>query len=233
MIDLGIPPSVIKIWRGGHEDYKTRKPDSAVMGKAWLKERKRDKYYLAAKREKFRSRAAFKLLQIQERFHIIGKGWTVLDLGASPGGWSQVARTLVGENGAVFAADLVGMTPIDGVKFLHGDLREVSFLEELVSSLGAVDVVLSDMAPKLSGNKPYDQARAMELAGVALDVANATLRNGGNFVTKVFRGEDFEPFLSRVSSRFTTAKAHNPAASSRGSAEVYIIAKGFKGPRTR
>jgi len=202
------------------------------MGKAWIKQRKRDKYYRAAKRERYRSRSAFKLIQIQEKFGLMEKGWAVLDLGSSPGGWSQVAKSIVGDAGAVFAVDLVGMTPIDGVKFFHGDLRDVRFLNELVSSIGAVDVVISDMAPRLSGNKSYDQARAMELAGIAFDVACACLRDGGNFVTKAFRGEDFEPFLSHVSSRFARTKASSPPATSKGSAEVYVIALDFKGRRT-
>jgi 23S rRNA (uridine2552-2'-O)-methyltransferase len=201
------------------------------MGKAWIKKRKRDKYYRAAKREHFRSRSAFKLIQIQEKFGVMEEGWAVLDLGSSPGGWSQVSRSIVGDEGAVFAVDIVGMTPIEGVKFFHGDLRDVPFLSELVSSIGAVDVVISDMAPRLSGNKPYDQARALELAEIAFDVACACLRDGGNFVTKAFRGEDFEPFLSRVSSRFQRTKATSPPATSKGSAEVFVIAKGFKGQR--
>ena len=202
------------------------------MGKAWVKRRKRDKYYRAAKRDHFRSRSAFKLIQLQEKFGVMEEGWAVLDLGSSPGGWSQVAKGAVGDGGSVFAVDLVGMTPIDGVKFFHGDLRDVQFLSELVSSVGAVDVVISDMAPRLSGNKSYDQARATELAQIAFDVACACLRDGGNFVTKAFRGEDFEPFLSQVSSRFQKTKATSPPATSKGSAEVYIVALGFKGQRS-
>jgi len=201
------------------------------MGKAWIKQRKKDKYYRAAKRDHFRSRSAFKLIQIQQKFGVMNEGWTVLDLGSSPGGWSQVARSIVGDGGAVFAVDIVGMAPIDGVKFFHGDLRDVRFLEELVSSIGAVDVVISDMAPRLSGTKSYDQARALELAEIAFDVACTCLRDGGNFVAKAFRGEDFEPFLSRVSSRFQMTKAISPPATSKGSAEVFIVAKGFKGQR--
>jgi 23S rRNA (uridine2552-2'-O)-methyltransferase len=201
------------------------------MGKAWIKKRKRDKYYRAAKREHFRSRSAFKLIQIQEKFGVMEEGWAVLDLGSSPGGWSQVSRSIVGDEGAVFAVDIVGMTPIEGVKFFHGDLRDVPFLSELVSSIGSVDVVISDMAPRLSGNKTYDQARALELAEIAFDVACTCLRDGGNFVTKAFRGEDFEPFLSRVSPRFRMTKATSPPATSKGSAEVFVIAKGFKGQR--
>ena len=202
------------------------------MGKAWVKQRKRDKYYRAAKRERFRSRSAFKLIQIQEKFGVMDDGWAVLDLGSSPGGWSQVARSIVGDGGAVFAVDIVGMTPIEGVKFFHGDLRDVRFLSELVSSIGAVDAVISDMAPRLSGNKPYDQARALELAQIAFDIACACLRDGGNLVAKAFRGEDFEQFLTRVSLRFQTTKATSPPATSKGSSEVYVVALGFKGRRT-
>jgi len=201
------------------------------MGKAWIKQRKRDRYYRAAKREHFRSRSAFKLIQIQEKFGVMEIGWAVLDLGSSPGGWSQVAKSIVGDEGAVFAVDIVGMTPIEGVKFFHGDLRDVRFLNELVASIGAVDAVISDMAPRLSGNKSYDQARALELAEIAFDVACTCLRDGGNFVAKTFRGEDFEPFLSRVSSRFKRTKAISPPATSKGSAEVYVVALGFKGQR--
>lgn len=198
------------------------------MGKAWIKRRKRDKYYRAAKRENLRSRAAFKLIQIQERFNVIGPGFKVLDLGASPGGWSQVALELVGEGGAVCAADIVGMAPIEGVTFLRGDLREGEFLQEIVSACGMVDVVLSDMAPKLSGAKSYDQALAMDLAGIALNAAGICLRAGGNFVAKAFRGEDFEEFFSRVSASFSMAKAYSPPATTKGSSEVYVVAKGFR-----
>ena len=198
-----------------------------------MKERRKDRYYIAAKRSQYRSRSAFKLLQIQEKFRVIEPGWTVLDLGSAPGGWSQAARMLVGDDGAVFAVDIVGMAPIEGVKFLHGDLRDVEFLEELVSSVGAVDAVISDMAPKLSGVKPYDHARAMDLAGIAFDIACACLREGRNFVTKAFSGDDFGPFLSRVSTRFQTTKATSPPATSRGSSEVYVVAKGFRMRRVR
>ncbi len=201
-----------------------------AMGKAWIKARKKDPYYVAAKRESYRSRAAFKLIQIQERFKIIKEGDVVLDLGASPGGWSQVARELVGDGGSVFAADLVSMAPVEGVVFMRGDLRDESFMQNVVSTCGEVDVVLSDMAPKLSGNKSYDQARIMDLAGIALGVAQRCLRPRGSLVVKAFRGEDFEAFRSQVSSLFSMCKAYSPPASTKGSAEVYTVAKGFGRP---
>ncbi len=199
-----------------------------TMGKAWIKVRKKDPYYVAAKRESYRSRAAFKLIQIQKRFKVIKESDVVIDLGASPGGWSQVARDLVGDDGSVYAADLVSMMPVDGVVFLRGDLRDESFMRSVVSTCGEVDVVLSDMAPKLSGNKSYDQARVMDLAGIALRVAQRCLRPGGCIVVKAFRGEDFEGFMSQVSSRFSMCKAYTPPASVKGSAEVYTVAKGFR-----
>jgi len=210
------------------EEYKSEEAVDRFVGKAWIKKRKRDKYYRAAKRDNYRSRAAFKLIQIQERFNVIAPGFKVLDLGASPGGWSQVARELVRENGAVYAADVVGMTPIQGVAFLRGDLREEEFLKEIISKCGTVDAVLSDMAPKLSGAKSYDQARAMDLAGIAFKVAQTCLKIGGNFVTKAFRGEDFDGFISGVTASFWMVRAYSPPATTKGSAEVYVVAKGFR-----
>ena len=210
------------------EEYKSEEAVDRFVGKAWIKKRKRDKYYRAAKRENYRSRAAFKLIQIQERFNIIAPASKVLDLGASPGGWSQIAKELVGDNGVVYAADIVGMTSIDGITFLRGDLREEEFLEEIVSTCGTVDVVLSDMAPKLSGAKSYDQARAMDLAGIAFKVAQTCLKAGGNFVTKAFRGEDFDRFLSGVAASFWMVRAYSPPATTKGSAEVYVVARGFR-----
>ena len=198
------------------------------MGKAWIKDRKKDPYYRAAKREKFRSRASFKLLQIQEKFRIIDEGFKVLDLGASPGGWSQVVRNLVGERGEVYAVDIVRMAPIERVEFLRGDLRDPSFVEEIIKKSGSVDVVLSDMAPKLSGTKSYDQARVMELASIALDMAVRCLKVGGNFVSKAFRGIDFDDFLRKVSGHFEMTKVYTPPASTKGSAEVYIVGKNFR-----
>jgi 23S rRNA (uridine2552-2'-O)-methyltransferase len=203
------------------------------VGKAWVKGRKRDPYYRRAKAEGYRSRAAFKLIQIDARFDLIYEGDTVLDLGSAPGGWSQVAKVLVGDSGRIIAADLVGMRPLAGVDVWKGDLTDPEFIESLVREIGAVDVVISDMSPRLSGTKTLDHERSLALAETALAVAVRVLRPRGHFLAKVFQGPALDAFKERVASEFETAKGHAPEASRKESREFYVVGKGFRGTPTR
>ncbi len=203
------------------------------MGRAWVKGRKRDPYYRRAKAEGYRSRAAFKLIQVDARFDLIYEGDTVLDLGAAPGGWSQVARVLVGDAGRVVAVDRLGMRSIPGVDVWKGDLTDPVFLDALAAEVGSVDVVLSDMSPRLSGTKTLDHERSLDLAGTALAAAERVLRNGGNFLCKAFQGPTLESFKAQVAARFRACRGHAPEASRKDSREFYIVAKGFRGGTTR
>ena len=199
----------------------------AAVGRQWIKARKHDPYYRRAKAMAYRSRAAFKLLQIQSRFHLVQRGDAVVDLGAAPGGWSQIAADLVGREGRVAAVDLVAMSPIEGVEVLRGDLRDASTQAIVLERLGRpADVVVCDAAPKLSGVRSLDQARAIELARVALDLAGRALRPGGSFVAKAFRGSDYNGLLADVAARFASVKEYTPPASPKGSAEVFIVGLG-------
>jgi len=197
------------------------------VGKAWIKDRRRDTYYRAAKRMDYRSRAAFKLLQLQDRFHIVRPSDTVVDLGAAPGGWSQVAADLVGLRGRVIAVDVVRMRSLGDVEVLRGDFADPPFVAVLLEALGRpADAVLCDASPKLSGVKSLDQARSVGLARAALDVAGRALRPDGSFVTKAFRGSDYEPFLADVRAQFPAVREYTPRASPKGSAEVYVVGLG-------
>lgn len=197
------------------------------MPKAWVKSRKHDRYYRAAKRQEYRSRAAIKLSQIDRDYGLFRPGATVVDLGAAPGGWSQIAAERVGPKGRVIAVDLAPMRPLEGVEVLRGDFTEAAVQAKVFEALGRpADVVLSDMAPHLSGQKPYDEARTFELADAALSFATRALRPGGDFLVKVFQGEDYRPFLDRVALHFGALKGVKPKASTPGSAEIYVLARG-------
>ncbi|MEE9593289.1 MAG: RlmE family RNA methyltransferase [Thermoplasmata archaeon] len=199
------------------------------MGKAWIKDRKRDPYYRKAKAGGYRSRAAFKLLQLQERFSLIRRGDTVVDLGAAPGGWSQVASELGA--GSVVAVDRVFIQPIEGVKILRVDVGEGEALTAaVVEATDSADVVLSDMAPNVSGNRSLDHARSIDLAERALLLARRVLRKGGHLVTKVFQGDMYPAFRRLVKDQFTRTKDFSPPASPRGSSEIYLVAMGWQGP---
>ena len=199
----------------------------SVVPKAWVKSRKHDRYYRAAKRQEYRSRAAIKLSQMDRDYGLFHPGDTVVDLGAAPGGWSQVARERVGPKGRVLAVDLVSMPPIEGVEMVRGDFTQPAVQARLFEDLGRpADVVLSDMAPHLSGNKPYDDARALELADAALSFATRALRPGGDLLVKVFQGEGYREFLYRAASHFEGVKGVKPKASTPASAEIYVLARG-------
>jgi 23S rRNA (uridine2552-2'-O)-methyltransferase len=196
----------------------------------WYREKKREHFYKEAKRVGYRARSAFKLQQIQQRFHVIPINATVVDLGAAPGGWSQIATELVGDQGKVIAADLSPMKPLNNVQCIQGDVTQpetITHLKQLMDTKKA-DVVLSDMSPDISGNYSVDQARSAYLCECALNVANQILKPGGNFVCKIFEGEDTKGFLEKVKQRFSIVKTFAPEATRKSSSEVYIIAKRYK-----
>lgn len=197
------------------------------MPKAWVKSRKHDPYYRAAKRQEYRSRAAIKLSQIDRDYGLFHPGDTVVDLGAAPGGWSQIARERVGPSGRVLAVDLAPMKRIEGVELVRGDFTSPRIQALVFETLGRpADVVVSDMSPHLSGQRSYDEARALELAGAALSFAVRALRPGGDFLVKVFQGSEYRAFLQKVASRFEGVKGVKPRASTPSSAEIYVLARG-------
>lgn len=197
----------------------------------WLKEHFDDVYVQEAHKKGLRSRASFKLEEIQGRDRIIKEGFKVVDLGAAPGGWSEYAVNCVGEHGRVVACDILPMTPINGVDFLQGDFREQEVLDKLLEIVGddKVDVILSDMAPNMSGNLGVDQPRAMYLVELAYDMCSRILRTGGSFVVKVFNGEGTEAYLKLLRSSFKEVKVRKPDASRQRSREVYFVGLGYKG----
>ncbi len=197
------------------------------MTKAWVKARKHDRYYRAAKRQEYRSRAAIKLSQMDRDYGLFRPGATVVDLGAAPGGWSQVAAERVGPKGRVIAVDLAPMRPLEGVQLVRGDFTQSTVQARLFELLRRpADVVLSDMAPHLSGQKSYDEARTFELADAALSFAARALRPGGDLLVKVFQGEGYLAFLDRVAAHFDALKGVKPKASAPASAEIYVLARG-------
>ena len=197
----------------------------------WLKEHFDDVYVQEAHKKGLRSRASFKLEEIQGRDRIIKEGFKVVDLGAAPGGWSEYAVNCVGEHGRVVACDILPMTPINGVDFLQGDFREQEVLDKLLEIVGddKVDVILSDMAPNMSGNLGVDQPRAMYLVELAYDMCCRILRTGGSFVVKVFNGEGTEAYLKLLRSSCKEVKVRKPDASRQRSREVYFVGLGYKG----
>ena len=198
--------------------------------KQWLQEHFDDNYVKQAKAQGYRSRAIFKLIEIQEKDKIIKPGMNVIDLGAAPGGWSQYARKIIGHKNKIIALDILEIVPLEGVDFIQGDFTDNAVLDVLNKVLnGAViNVVLSDMAPNLSGNKTTDQARALYLAELALDTAINTLDKGGTFLVKVFQGTGFDHYHQQIKHAFKSVLIRKPKASRARSNEVYILAKGFK-----
>ncbi|HKB58706.1 MAG TPA: RlmE family RNA methyltransferase [Gallionellaceae bacterium] len=190
--------------------------------KQWMTEHVTDPFVQRAQKEGYRSRAAYKLLEIAERDHLLKPGTVVVDLGATPGGWSQVAAA---RGCRVIALDLLPLQPLPGVTFIQGDFREDAVLAELEASLGGqpVDLVISDMAPNISGIAMADQARAMDLAELALDFASNHLKPGGSFLVKVFHGAGFENFMREMRSRFAKVVARKPKASRDRSSEQYLL----------
>lgn len=201
--------------------------------KAWMMEHVNDAWVQRAKAEGYRSRAAFKLIEIDERDRLLKPGGVVVDLGAAPGSWCQVVIKKVGPKGKVFALDLLEIEPVTGVDFLQGDFTEDAVLAALEERLDgqAVDVVLSDMAPNMSGIELVDQARSIHLAELALDFCESHLKPGGAFLVKVFQGQGFMEFREAAQKRFKSFQVRKPKASRDRSAEVYLLGTGFLGGR--
>jgi len=193
----------------------------------WMAEHRDDHYVKMAQKTGLRSRSAFKLTELQEKYHLIKPGMTVVDLGAAPGGWCQVAQPLLAASGKLLALDILEMEPIDGVVFIHGDFTEDEPLQALEEALEgqAVDLVLSDMAPNMSGMAPIDQAKAMYLAELALEFVREHLKPGGDFVVKLFQGTDFDGYVREVRSLFRKVQVRKPKASRPRSREVYLLAR--------
>ena len=196
----------------------------------WVAERRREYYYRLAKKLDYRSRASFKLLQIDDRFSIFREGDSVVDLGACPGGWSQVAKERVGEAGQVIGVDLRYIHPLEGVQFIIGDITDDNTMIRLLDMVGGkVDVVLSDMAPNIAGAYSMDHARSIELCMYAVDVCDRILKKKGKLVTKVFQGDLFDGYIKELEKRFEKVTIHSPKASRPTSSEVYVISTGFLG----
>lgn len=194
---------------------------------AWLREHVNDPYVQRAKSEGYRSRASYKLMEIDDKDRLIRSGEVVVDLGATPGGWSQVAVQRVGSGGLVFALDLLEMAPIAGVHFIQGDFREDEVLRQLEEKLGErrVGLVMSDMAPNMSGVPLVDQARVMHLAELGLEFSQAHLKPDGAFLVKVFQGSDYEAFVKAMRATFRTVAVRKPDASRDRSAEIYLLGR--------
>jgi 23S rRNA (uridine2552-2'-O)-methyltransferase len=196
----------------------------------WLQEHHRDQYVKRAQLDGYRSRASYKLIEINQKDKIFKPGLIVVDLGAAPGGWSQVAAKLVGPEGKIVASDILNMAPIDKVDFVLGDFTDSVVLQNILNLLenNLVDLVISDMAPNMSGIRGVDQAKAMYLIELALDMACTVLKPGGNFVVKVFHGEGFDQYMIELKKRFKRVTSRKPDASRSRSREVYIVAKNFR-----
>ena len=206
----------------------------------WLKEHFDDEFVKRSQKEGYRSRAIYKLQEIQQKDNLIRPNMQVVDLGAAPGGWSQYAVELVGDNGRVVASDILPIDPLPFVEFVKGDFTEESVLNEILAVLNKndsgksttnyrADVVISDMAPNMTGVEAIDQPKSIYLCELSLDMACQILRKGGSFVAKVFQGDGSEAFLKDVRSHFGTVKIRKPKASRPRSREVYIVGQNFKG----
>jgi len=197
--------------------------------KAWMMEHVTDAYVQRAKHEGYRSRASYKLMEIIERDHLLRPGMRVVDLGAAPGGWSQVVAKQLAGSGRVVALDLLEMTPMAGVTFIQGDFREDDVLAELVKALDGspVDLVISDMAPNISGIALADQARAMHLAELALEFAVQHLKPGGSFLVKVFQGDGFDEYIRVLRRHFRQVVTRKPKASRGRTNETYLLGIGL------
>ena len=197
----------------------------------WMQEHVNDPYVKQAQKDGYRSRAAYKLLELNEKDKLIRPGMLVMDLGSAPGGWSQIAGRLVGHHGRVIATDILPMDSLENVDFIQGDFTEQSVFDQLLALLGErkPDLIISDMAPNLSGIDSADQASSIYLLELALDMVRRVLKLNGNFVAKVFQGEGSDEFLKDLRTSFEKVVIRKPAASRPRSREVYVVAKNFKG----
>lgn len=196
-----------------------------------MKEHFDDPYVKKSQQDGYRSRASYKLIEINDKDKLFRSAMRVVDLGAAPGGWSQVAAKLVGDNGTIVASDILEMAPLPGVSFVQGDFTEQEVYEAILAEIGdeKADLVISDMAPNMSGNSSSDQPQAMYLVELALDMASQVLRPGGNFLVKVFQGEGFEEYLKTMRAQFDSVVTRKPDASRARSREVYLLGRQYKG----
>ena len=196
----------------------------------WLQEHFSDSFVQQAKKDGYRSRAAYKLLEVQNKDKLIKPGMRVVDLGAAPGGWSQLAAQWVGSRGHVYALDVLPMDSLADVTFVQGDFTEEAVLQQLLNHLGEsqIDLVISDMAPNLSGMRAIDQPKVMYLAELALDLARQVMKPNGDMLIKVFQGEGFDSLLQQLRQAFTQVRGRKPEASRDRSREIYLLARGFK-----
>jgi len=197
----------------------------------WLKEHVNDPFVKQAQKDGYRSRASYKLKELNEKDKLIKPGMLVIDLGSAPGGWSQIASELVGEQGKLIASDILPMDPLPDVDFIQGDFTEEAVFDEIMRAIAnrPVDVVISDMAPNLSGISAADQAASIYLIELALDMAQQVLKPKGSFIAKAFQGEGYDAFVTLVREQFETVVIRKPDSSRARSREVYVVAKGFRG----
>jgi len=197
----------------------------------WLKEHVNDPFVKQAQKDGYRSRASYKLKELNEKDKLIKPGMLVIDLGSAPGGWSQIASELVGEQGKLIASDILPMDPLPDVDFIQGDFTEEAVFDEIMRAIAnrPVDVVISDMAPNLSGISSADQAASIYLIELALDMAQQVLKPKGSFIAKAFQGEGYDAFVTLVREQFETVVIRKPDSSRARSREVYVVAKGFRG----
>ena len=203
--------------------------------KGWLKEHFDDEYVRRSQQDGYRSRAIYKLIEIDKKDRLVKPGMTIIDLGAAPGGWSEYCVKKLGKNGSMIALDILPMEPIDGVTIIEGDFREESVFEELMAVMNAggesrlADLVISDMAPNISGMGSVDMPRAYYLCELALDLAQQVLKPGGGLLVKLFQGEGFEAYNKALKTSFSKVVMRKPKASRARSREVYALATGFLG----
>lgn len=204
-------------------------PKRTKSSRRWLQEHERDVYVKRAREEGYRSRAVFKLEEIQRTDRILRPGMTVVDLGAAPGGWSQLAAKILRGKGRIIALDILPMDEIAGVEFIQGDFSSDEVLDKLKETLGEdrVQLVMSDMAPNMSGIADVDHDRSMYLVELALDFAKSHLTPGGDFLVKVSQGRSFQPFMAELRKAFGTVKVRKPPASRQRSSELYLLARNF------
>ncbi|WP_060498448.1 23S rRNA (uridine(2552)-2'-O)-methyltransferase RlmE [Pseudomonas sp. NBRC 111133] len=197
----------------------------------WLREHFNDPFVKQAQKDGYRSRASYKLLEIQKKDRLIRPGMSVIDLGAAPGGWSQVTSRLIGGQGRLIASDILEMDSIADVTFIQGDFTHDEVLQRILEAVGDshVDLVISDMAPNMSGTPAVDIPRAMFLCELALDLATRVLKPGGDFLIKIFQGEGFDVYLKDVRSKFDKVQMRKPSSSRDRSREQYLLGRGFKG----
>ena len=201
-----------------------------ASSKRWVEEHNADFYVSQATKLGYRSRASFKIIEIQEKYKIFKKNMFIVDLGAAPGGWSQQIVKYTGDNGKLIALDIIDMPPIAGADFIHGDFSSDDTFELLnkLVNYKKIDCIVCDMAPNMSGNKTSDQAKSIHLLELALDFAKDNLKTGGTFVTKLFQGHGSDEFIKLVKANFNKVTQFKPKSSRPRSREIYVIAQGFK-----